>query len=371
MTNIQRNEFDIAKNGSVPKIAVDARVLTQTGKGVPRFLYETLRELAKRPDLRLVLLSNRSLHPDNALPIETIIDSKWRRVPGSIWMIARLNQLAIEAGADTLWGPSHVLPLRRQGLRSILTVHDLVHRIMPETMGRWNRIVSGLLVDNSIRRADHVVAVSHTTRRDIASLLGIELKRIDAIRLGVRQADIVVPECERTEEGYLFVLGSIEPRKNISGLLECFSALKRIYPGLQLRLTGAHSWNESATLKQIQEDKDCSILGFLSDDEISAQMAAATAFIMPSHYEGFGLPIIEAVGKAPIIAADIPVFRELSDLIEGIHFIDFADADRAASSIADFLASGPVPAHFKAGASSELRWETVADRYADIFTKRT
>lgn len=351
-------------------IAVDARVLAQTGKGVPRFLFETLRRLALRTDIRLVLFSNRPLHPDNALPIKTIIDTHWRRVPGSVWMLARLNRLAREVGADTLWGPSHVLPQKHRGLRTIVTVHDLVHRLMPETMDRWNRFVSRRLVDGSIRRADRIVAVSNTTRSDMITLLGMEPSRVDVVRLGVRTANAPVPAAATTSDGYLFVLGSIEPRKNISGLLDCFGVLRGLLPGLALRLTGAHSWSETTTLQQIRDNDACTLLGFLSDADVAAQMAGARAFVMPSHYEGFGLPIVEAVGIAPVIAADIPIFRELADAIDGIHFVDFGDANAAAASIATFLAGNPPPARFRPGAAAELNWDTVADRYAAIMVAR-
>lgn len=368
---LQRGESSAAEPSGAPSegrrvVAVDARFLTETGKGVPRFLYETLRRLALRPEFKFILFSNRPLHADNALPIETVIDTAWQRVPGSIWMLARLNQLAIRAGADTLWGPSHVLPARRHGLRTILTVHDLVHRLMPETMDSWNRFVSRRLVDGSIRRADRIVAVSNTTRSDIVALLGIKCSKIDVVRLGVRFISPPVPARATTSDGYLFVLGSIEPRKNIGGLLNCFVALRRILPGLSLRLAGAHSWNENETLQQIHNNDACTILGFLTDADVAEQMSGARAFVMPSHYEGFGLPILEAVGLAPVIAADIPIFRELADAIDGIHLVDFGNPSTAAASIATFLASDPQPACFRSGIADEMNWDTVADRYAAI-----
>jgi glycosyltransferase involved in cell wall biosynthesis len=355
----------------VPCIAVDARTLQQTGKGIPRFLYETLRELAKDPALRLVLFSNRPLHPDNALPIETVIDYRWGKVPGSVWMMTRLNRLAIRAGANIVWGPAHVVPLRNRHLRLVLTVHDLVYRIMPGSMGRWNRLISEALIGGSIRRADHVVADSEATKQDVVSLIGIDAARIETVHLGTRlaPADLVAQSAAvpGADDGYLFVLGSIEPRKNIEGLLDCLVPLRQRVPSLSLRLTGAHSWSATKTLARIKGDTMCRLLGFLSDREIAEQMAGARAFVMPSHYEGFGLPIIEAVDLAPIIAADIPVFRELGTYIDGICFIDFGSPDQAAETITNFLATMPPPARFKPGAANIFRWSSVARRYAGVF----
>ena len=139
-------------------VAVDARTLAQAGKGIPRFLAETLRELAGRENLKLILFSNRPLHPAHDLPFKTVIDTAWSLVPGSLWMMARLNQLAVRFGADTIWGPAHVLPRRHKDLHSVLTVHDLVHRIMPRSMGTWNRYISKWLVEPSILRADRTIS---------------------------------------------------------------------------------------------------------------------------------------------------------------------------------------------------------------------
>ncbi len=357
-------------------VAVDARTLAQTGKGVPRFLAETLRELAGHDALKLILFSNRPLHPGHSLPpIETVIDSAWGRVPGSLWMMARLNMLALQAGADTVWGPAHVLPSRRAGLRGVLTVHDLVHRIMPESMGVWNRRISKWLVEPSIHRADRIVADSVATRDDVLSLVQPQRRDIDVVYLGARTLspdEVAAAGAEAhartTPDGpYLFSLGSIEPRKNIDGLIRCFEQLQVIHPALSLRLTGAHSWGASATLAAIGRNDACRLLGFLSDAELAAQMAGAQAFIMPSHYEGFGLPVIEAVGLAPIIAADIPVFRELGQFIKGIRFVDFTYPDVAAADIAAFLATNPAPAQFVNGGAELFRWKTTALRYAEIF----
>lgn len=357
-------------------VAVDARTLAQTGKGVPRFLAETLRELATHDNLKLVLFSNRPLHPSHTLPpIATVIDDAWGRIPGSLWMMARLNTLALRAGADTVWGPAHVLPRRHAGLRSVLTIHDLVHRIMPESMGTWNRRISQWLVEPSIHRADRIVADSIATRDDVLSLAQPQRRDIDVVYLGVRAlySDEVMTVRNGGEqaggpgESYLFSLGSIEPRKNIDGLIRCFERLQIRCPALSLRLTGAHSWGASTTLAAIARNDACHLLGFLSDAELAAQMAGAQAFIMPSHYEGFGLPVIEAVGLAPIIAADIPVFRELGQFIEGIHFVDFTDPDAAAADIAAFLATDPAPAQFMNGGAKLFQWQATARRYAEIF----
>lgn len=356
-------------------VAVDARALSQTGQGISRFLYETLRELEKFSNLRIILFSNRPIHPANTLPFETIIDDKWRKVPGTVWVMARLNSLAKKAGCDTIWGPSNILPLRVRGVFTVITIYDFVHRLIPESMALWNRSVSYLLFDSSMRRADRVISISQSTKQDGMKLLGLSDESIEVIYLGARK--IYQPDRNKIGDrtaidedgGYLFAIGSIEPRKNIDGLLNCFEGIRKNVPGLSLRLTGAHSWGAATTLKRIGESDFCKLLGFLSDQELSDQCAGARAFIMPSHYEGFGLPLIEAVGLAPIIASDIPVFRELGQFIDGICFVDFTDPSRASARIADFLNSNPPCAEFKVGAESIFEWQETALRYAKVLSQ--
>lgn len=357
--------------GQETVVAVDARTLAQRGKGIPRFLFETLRELGSVPGIRPILFSNRPLHPDNALPFETVIDSAWQAVPGTIWMLLRINKLAVRAGATIVWGPAHVLPPKVARLRTILTVHDLVHHVMPQSMSAWNRFIGRRLVDASIRRADRLVADTEATRADVTRFVGIQPELMSVVYLGAQPAparDAVIGESSRGPN--LFALGSIEPRKNIDGLLACLPYLLERRPGLRLRLTGAHSWKSGDTLQKLRDNTACDLLGFLPDAEIAKEMASAAAFIMPSHYEGFGLPIVEAVGLAPIIASDIPVFRELSRFIDGIHFVDFRDPARAARSIDKYLEANPAPASYRVGAERLFRWDTVARRYAELFEEQ-
>ena len=366
-TTIARDRDGIAR-----VVAVDARALANMGQGIPRFLFEILTELAKIKTLRLVLFSNRPLHPGYDLPVEVVVDGNWGKMPGTLWMLARLNALARRHGADTVWGPAHVLPLKTSGLRTVLTVHDLVYRIMPRSMSFWNRTVSRILVDRSIRSADHLVADSHSTKRDIEARVLRVRRMIDVIYLGCRNAGVPANlgsqrVVDQGGDAYLFALGSIEPRKNIDGLLNVMESLRRRMPHLSLHLTSAHSWKAAATFARIRISGYCKALGFLTDNELAAQMAGARAFVIASHYEGFGLPLIEAVGSAPIIASDIPVFRELGRYINGICYVDFSDQEGAAEVIAQFLAKSPPPAAFVDGGHALFDWRHVAARYAAIF----
>lgn len=353
-------------------IAVDARTLVQTGNGISRFLFETLSELANEPRLRFILFSHKPLHPANALPLETIIDRRWSRIPGTIWILFRLNRLAVAKKAFIVWGPAHVLPFRNRALRAVLTVHDLVYRIMPQSMSWWNRLVARALVDRSIKNADVLATDSQATYDDMMRMLHVDPPSKKVIHLARRARPVPTGATERggDAEPYLFALGSIEPRKNVDGLLACFDALSEFCPEIGLRMAGAHSWKSDAIMKRFARDgagDRLSFLGFLSDDAVAEQMLNAKAFVMPSHYEGFGLPVIEAVGLAPIIVSDIPVFRELGEYIEGICFVDFSDAKAAAERISTFLSSEPPPARFINGGEEHFSWARVARDYAEAF----
>lgn len=354
-------------------VAVDARVLSEIGKGVPRFLRETLQNLSDHSDIKFILMTNRPLHPELNLPFEIIIDRAWAYVPGTVWMMLRLNRLALKAGADTLWGPANFLPPKHKNLSTLLTVHDLVYHIMPKSMSAWNRIVSRVLGDASIRRANRVIADSQSTKNDIIAYVSKVDCDISVVYLGSNTALNLSTQKKQRErnfhtEDYLFCLGSIEPRKNIQGLLACFRIMQNDFPNLKLRFAGAHSWKSRDTYAEFERITNCEHIGYQTDEQITAHLSGARGFVMPSHYEGFGLPIIEAVGLAPIIASDIPVFRELGKYIYGICYVDFKNSTKAAEQIKLWLANSPPPATYRPGAEGLFSWQKTAEGYAQAFS---
>lgn len=355
-------------------VAVDARPLIHFGNGVSRLVLELVREMREMGSVRLLLMAHRPLHSGHDLTgLQVIVDDAWRHVPGTLWYVARMNALARHHGANVVWGTAHVLPFRADDMRYVVSCHDLVHLVMPGSMRLSNLLLSRLLVDRSLRNADAVVALSQTTRHDLLTKLQVDSKKVVTILPGVSR---LVESGEQTTgstalpDEYLFTLGSLEPRKNIDGLLRCFASLTRLRPNLVLVIAGAHEWRSQATLRLLEEPcfrGKVIRVGYLSDVEIARYFENASAFVMSSHYEGFGLPVLEAAGRCPIVLAAVPIFEELSSYISGTRLVDFQNPSLAAADIDRFLDSRPDRARVRETCQRVLTWSGAARRYVQTF----
>jgi glycosyltransferase involved in cell wall biosynthesis len=355
-----------------PVVAVDARPLAVIGNGVSRLVSELVRALGRRDDVRLLLLSNRAPHTAHDLSgLELHVDQRWAGRPGTLWLMMRMNAMARHHGAHMVWGTGHVLPPRARELGRVVSIHDLVHLVMPESMRSMHLHLSRMTVDRSIRTADAVVALSRTTARDIERLLQVDPARITTILPGSGLDELApATDMPALPQRYLFALGSLEPRKNIDGLLGAFEWLTNTHPDLHLVLTGLHSWKAErimAVLERPALKSRVVLTGYLSDAQVMACMRGAEAFVMSSHYEGFGLPILEAAGKTRIVLSDTPIFREVAGYLRNASLVDFHDPAAAATAIGRALDGDASFTELAPNCRHELRWDTAAARHAQVF----
>lgn len=358
--------------GRRPVVAVDARPLAVVGNGVSRLVSELVRALRDRGDVRLLLLSNRPAHPSHDLTgLDLLVDSKWAKRPGTLWLLMRMNAMARHHGADMVWGTGHVLPPRARGLGRVVSIHDLVHLVMPESMRSMHLRLSRMLVDRSIRTADAVVALSQTTARDIERLLQVDPGKITTILPGSGLDTVAsAGEMPSLPPRYIFALGSLEPRKNIDGLLAAFEQLSLTHSDMHLVLAGLHRWKAEGVMAALEKPSLKSrvvLTGYLSDAQVIGCMSGAEAFVMASHYEGFGLPILEAAGRTRIILSDTPIFREVSGYLQNALLVDFRNPSDAARLISRAIDAERQVVDLAPGWREELRWDKAAARHAKVF----
>ena len=248
-----------------------------------------------------------------ALPIS----ERWLNV---VWHRARAP-LAVDwltGPIDVFHSPDFVLP-PVQRARTILTVHDLAFLLYPECADAALRAYLEKTVPYSARRADFIVADSENTRRDVISLLGIDPERVSVVPGGVDPSFHPVDDPARQralreriglgpDTPYILFVGVIEPRKNLVGLLEAFSILKsRHNLPHKLVVVGRKGWLWEETMERAETSPfrdDIVFPGFIPDGELATLYSAAESFAFPSHYEGFGLPVLEAMAcGTPVVAS--------------------------------------------------------------------
>jgi glycosyltransferase involved in cell wall biosynthesis len=231
-------------------------------------------------------------------------------LPRAQWWRAgwsRLGRPPVEAVAgplDVFHFSDWMYPAQRAGVRAT-TVHDLVPLRFPELVERGTRRMHGRKLD-AVRGCDVVFANSRFTAGEVVELLGVPETRVALAYPGIDP--LFGPEGERADLGgpYVLAVSTLEPRKNLPALVAAFSLLRRRQPELMLALAGAPGWE-----RRPLEAEGVRQLGFVSDEELARLYRGAAVFAYPSRFEGFGMPVVEALASGvPVVAGSHPSLDE-------------------------------------------------------------
>ena len=259
----------------------------------------------------------------------------------------------------------------------VTTIHDLAFEHLPETFNRRSWMQLRLTVRRTARRAQEIITVSEYSRQDIIKTYGIPADRITvtpeaAAETFARTTDETNLQTVRKRYGiegdYILSLCSIQPRKNLVRLIEAYSLLRRLHPEVklpQLVLAGKRGWLDKETWRAAEADNTTPgicFTGYVADEHLSALYSGATCFVYPSYFEGFGLPILEAMKcGAPVIAGDrtsIPeVAGEAALLFDPFDTSSLVEALKRVLSDSEFRQSLSAKGLQRA---NEFHWQTTA-----------
>ena len=211
--------------------------------------------------------------------------------------------------------------------RSITYIHDLTFTLFPDYVEPKNQAMLAGYATEWMQRSDIIATVSETAKNEIIEQFKIPARKIGVVYNGIKpdRFNQLAPDMVKKTEHrlgivgkYLLFVGNIEPRKNIEGLIAAYHKLpKKVRQTHSLVLVGGGGWNNQRILQAIADaqaagERIITPQRYVADDEIAALMAGATAFVLPSFYEGFGIPPLEALAAGtPIVVSDIPVLREI------------------------------------------------------------
>jgi glycosyltransferase involved in cell wall biosynthesis len=200
-------------------------------------------------------------------------------------------QLSTRANADVLHCTTYYGPLRPR-VPTVVTVHDLAVLRHPETFPRWTRSYVPRLVPRMLRAARRVIAVSEFTASELERLLGVDREKIRVVPNAVDPA--FAPDGPRADGDYVLAVGTLEPRKNLARSID---AAHRA--GVELRVAGAQGWGGVEA-----HGDNVTWLGEVDDAELARQYRGAQCVLYPSLYEGFGIPVLEAMAcGAPVVTS--------------------------------------------------------------------
>ncbi len=303
-----------------PHVALSAHLLSGEASyrsaGIHGYLYNVIARLPDAaPEMRFTVLTGSDKPPEHpALAVHRASLPTTHPIPRILWEQLASPFVLRGLQPDLLHGMAFALPLTWRG-PSVVTIFDLSFMRYPERLGAFRRIYLGMAVRNSVRRARRVIAISQSGRQEIVELLGVPEDRIDVAYPGVgpefypRAAEEV--EAFRAREGlperYILHLGTLEPRKNLNVLLHAYANLPQ-RASVKLVLAGGRGWRTEPVLALIEQlglKDDVILPGFIPGSRLPMWYNAAELLAYPSVYEGFGMPLIEAMScGVPVVASD-------------------------------------------------------------------
>ena len=309
------------------RVCLDISAGLGQGAGIGRYARQlalALQSLPSGPELRL--FHNRQ--PLDRLP-DRLASLPRSQAPlaNKTWRFYLLSGLPLLPGwrtaidaSDLFHGADVVTPRLRQPI--VITIHDLTTLIFPHHHSQLNRLYLRWALPVMARRADAIIADSHATKRDIVALLSAAPEKVTVVHLGVDTARFA-PQAPAAVESvlaslgvrapYVLAVGTLEPRKNLVTLLQAYATLPQSAP--QLVLVGGKGWGDDRLALAIREmglaDR-VRLTGYVADELLPALYSGAEAFVYPSLYEGFGLPVLEAMAcGAPVITSNVSSLPEV------------------------------------------------------------
>lgn len=358
------------------RIGIDARQIENRRKltGVGRYIIEICRGLHEAiPEAQFLLYGQSEVRMplDSPRFIPRVEPKAWARwMKSVVWLKVRAGLLLRHDQLDAYWAASTLLPCLPRGLGSVSTVYDLNHLVVPESMPALTLWTHRLFFRRDVARSSAVVTISSGTALRIQTQLGLATDAV--VRPAASQ--IFVPP-ERTAvsavldrygiaANYLLAVGTLEPRKNLESLISAFLSLCEAgeLPDHQLVLVGSDGWkNEGVKALIAANAGTIRTLGYVPDGDLPALYAGCRAFVFPSIYEGFGIPVLEArLCGARVVAADVPEIREACG--ESGYFVT-PDVEGLKGGIRRSLGDTAVAV----GATEVPSWREGAETLASIF----
>jgi glycosyltransferase involved in cell wall biosynthesis len=310
-----------------PRIAVDARILSESLTGIGRYTLEILKRLVENQEIDWFLYSHKP-----------IIIGSWQkpnvylntlnlngRIFRMIWAQTVLPYMVNSDNIDLFWSPAHRIPtFLSKSIFKVVTIHDLVWKYAGYTMRPSSRLLDMLLMPLAIKSADWVFCVSESTKRDVINLIPSSLHKVSITSNAAVFSELSGSRMIHSNISYLFnkdyflFVGTHEPRKNLARLFEAISLLPtQTKFKMKLYVVGGTGWGGVRIDKLITQynlDGIVESLGYVSEPTLYGLYKHAKFLVMPSLYEGFGLPIVEAMHfGVPILTSNISSMPEIAE----------------------------------------------------------
>lgn len=360
------------------KIGIDIRAIGQQRTGDEYYTLNLVRELLKIDKKNQYFLLTNTENADEIKTIEKKIFSGIENSEAKIisvlpksklfWTFFSLPRMAKKLDLDVLH-VQYITPLwLPKKIKLITTIADISFKVYPEFISKSDLFFLKILIPLSLKRADKIIAVSNFTKNEIVKYYGIKTEKISAIHNGSAGELFFSKKMSNSTEifkktgikkPFLFYVGTHQPRKDLPTLIKAFVELKTEFSNnpeiknLQLVIGGkikAHNYDLKIdqTLTEIKSNskqkvflKDLIFTGYLTDQELIVLHREAEIFVFPSLYEGFGLPLIEAMAsETPVVCSDIECFKEVAG--KGARFYEAGNEKELQKALFEVIMSADI-----------------------------
>lgn len=304
------------------RISIDATGLGGPKTGTSVYLMEILSRWSRNKAINhefTIFASAKAF----SLWAEAGLDHRFRivRAPNNrhfrvIWQQLIMPWHMRRLGIDVHWGTAFVLPMVSHKPMAV-TIHDLTFQLFPEVHERIKRLYFPAIIRRSVTKARAVFAVSRTTETDLKRIIPESEGKTIVTRLAARRllSDSQAPSARVNTGDYFLFVGTLEPRKNLSRLLAAWQLLDDVTRGnTRLVIVGATGWMMSELLQSLKSSDTVDVLGHVSDSALAELMHGAKALLYPSLYEGFGLPVAEAMANGiPLLTSNTGATAEIAE----------------------------------------------------------
>ncbi len=363
------------------RVCIDGTPLLVRSAGVKTYLYHWLRSLqasSSPHNLTIFPMIARLPELDHRQSVKPLLPTVFH-----LAMLAVLNRswLPVGPSCDVFHASNLVRTLPRNAKVTTATIHDLTTWTMPEMHTRGNIAADQAFAETIVRKANRLIAVSEHTRQDAIQILRIPSDRIDVIHHGVpddyfqvtlQEAKAVARKFQ-LERPYILFCATIEPRKNLETLLDSYALLApSLKETFDLVVAGMAGWASDATLERLKRSGNrVRYLGYVAESDMPGLTRGATVFAYPSLYEGFGLPLAQAMAAGvPVITSAVSSMPEIAG--DGALLIDPKSSEELRAAMTHLLLSPSVRESLAAKAkrrAERYRWEDCAAKSWTFFER--
>jgi glycosyltransferase involved in cell wall biosynthesis len=368
-------------------IYVDVSSAVHAKAGIGRYAGSLAQSLNASQPGRFALFYNRGRHTAppaglESMPSRTIRAGykPWRM---AVWMghLAGLDFNRLMPDADLFHATEHLLPPLRE-VPTVLTVHDMIFKLFPEHQKRLNYWYLNATMPLYCRRAGAIVTVSECSKRDIVRYYGLHPSKVvviyEAAASEFRPASPAAADGIRRQYGlperFIIHVGTIEPRKNLNRLIEALQMLRDEGFRIPLVVVGAKGWLYDDLFRRLQELQICEDVhfpGYVQQAELPILYSAATMAVMPSVYEGFGLPVLEAMAcGTPVVCSDASSLPEIGGT--ATHYFDPYQTEAMVGAIREVWASEELQTEMRQAGleqAAKFSWALTAEKTMEVYQR--